>query len=82
MARMSDPHDLLVAAGDPSEILAALGGGGPLPDHPVQDEPPAETNNSSSDQVGPRDLQDFNLQGTVTRPAEQPTPEPSQEEAR
>ena len=39
---MSDPHDLLVAAGDPSEILAALGGGGPLPDHPVQDEPPAE----------------------------------------
>ena len=42
MARMSDPHDLLVAAGDPSEILAALGAGGPLPDHPAQQEPPAE----------------------------------------
>lgn len=44
-------------------------GGTPLR---AQDVPPAETNNSSSDQVGPRDLQDFNLQGTVTRPAEQP----------
>jgi hypothetical protein len=35
---------------------------------------PATTNTPATDAVGPRDLQNFSLQGTVTRPAEQAAP--------
>ena len=58
---------LLVAAGlviGPAPALA-------------QATPPATTNTPATDAVGPRDLQNFSLQGTVTRSAEQPAPAPA-----
>jgi len=52
-------------------VLAAglMLGGAPLR---AQDAPPPEANEASPTQVGPRDLENFNLQGTVTRPADRP----------
>jgi hypothetical protein len=41
----------------------------------AQSTPPAATNTAAPETVGPRELQNFSLQGTVTRPAE-PTPAP------
>ena len=38
----------------------------------AQEAPPAVSNTPATDAVGPRALQDFRLQGTVTRAAEQP----------
>jgi hypothetical protein len=38
----------------------------------AQDVPPATTNTPATDAVGPRELQNFNLGGRVTRPADQP----------
>jgi hypothetical protein len=38
----------------------------------AQDVPPASTNTPAADSVGPRELQNFNLGGRVTRPADQP----------
>lgn len=39
---------------------------------------PADANQAESNQIGPRELQNFNLQGTVTRPAEtQPAQPPA-----
>src|SRR4051812_44802934 len=35
------------------------------------------TNTPATNTIGPRDLQDFNLNGTVTRPADTPPPTPS-----
>ncbi|MEO6198727.1 MAG: hypothetical protein ABIO68_02140 [Sphingomicrobium sp.] len=40
----------------------------------AQEQPPQPANSTADDTVGPRELQDFNLQGTVTRRAE---PQPS-----
>lgn len=40
----------------------------PLPLH--AQEAPAETNTPAADQIGPRELRDFNLQGTVTQPSQ------------
>lgn len=39
--------------------------------------PEATTNTPATDSIGPRELQNFNLQGTVTRSTEQPAPAPS-----
>lgn len=38
----------------------------------AQSVPPATTNTSAADAVGPKELQNFSLSGTVTRPADQP----------
>lgn len=38
----------------------------------AQSAPPATTNTPAAETVGPRELQNFSLQGTVTRPAEPP----------
>jgi len=44
----------------------------------AQSTPPATTNTPAADSVGPRELQNFNLQGTVSRPAETtPAPRPT-----
>jgi hypothetical protein len=45
---------------------------GPLPALAQDATQPATTNTPATDAVGPRELQNFNLQGTVTRSAEQP----------
>lgn len=42
----------------------------------AQEAPPAVSNTPATDAVGPRALQDFSLQGTVTRAAEQPPATP------
>ena len=39
--------------------------------------PEATTNTPATDSIGPRELQNFNLQGTVTRSTEQPAPSPA-----
>ena len=56
--------------------MAAAGlalGGAPLL---AQEAPPEATSNTpATDSIGPRDLQNFNLQGTVTRRADQPEPD-------
>jgi hypothetical protein len=57
---------LLLAAGLTISPVAAL----------AQETPPATTNTPATDAVGPRDLQNFSLQGTITRPVEQPAPAP------
>jgi hypothetical protein len=38
----------------------------------AQSAPPATTNTPAADAVGPKELQNFSLSGTVTRPADQP----------
>lgn len=48
MARMSERHDLMVAANDPHDVMADLGAAAPLPDGEVA-EPPA--------QIGPEELE-------------------------
>lgn len=45
---------------------------GPLPALAQDATQPATTNTPATDAVGPRELQNFNLEGTVTRPADQP----------
>jgi hypothetical protein len=40
---------------------------------------PATTNARAADTVGPRELQNFSLQGNVTRPADQPAQQPAAE---
>lgn len=45
---------------------------GPLPALAQDATQPATTNTPATDAVGPRELQNFNLQGTVTRSADQP----------
>ena len=43
----------------------------------AQEAPPETTSNTpATNSIGPRDLQNFNLQGTVTRRADQPVPAP------
>src|SRR4051794_22560231 len=37
---------------------------------------PAPTNTPATDTIGPRELQNFSLRGTTSRPAEQPATEP------
>jgi hypothetical protein len=58
--------------------MAAAGlalGGAPLL---AQEAPPEATANTpAADSIGPRELQNFNLQGTVTRRPEQPEPAPA-----
>ena len=57
--------------------MAAAGlalGGAPLLAQEAQ--PEATSNPPATDSIGPRDLQNFNLQGTVTRRADQPEPAP------
>jgi hypothetical protein len=44
---------------------------GPVP-LAAQSVPPATTNTPATDAVGPKELQNFSLSGTVTRPADQP----------
>jgi len=39
--------------------------------------PPATTNTPATDAIGPRELQNFSLPGTTTKPAEQPTQAPA-----
>jgi hypothetical protein len=57
---------LLLAAGLTISPVAAL----------AQQTSPATTNTPATEAVGPRDLQNFSLQGTVTRPVDQPAPAP------
>lgn len=55
--------------------FAVFGAGlalGPRPALAQDATQPATTNTPATDAVGPRELQNFNLQGTVTRPADQP----------
>lgn len=42
----------------------------------AQQAPAPATNTTSGDTIGPRELQNFSLKGTVTRPADEPTPVP------
>lgn len=49
----------------------------PLPALAQEATQPATTNTPATDAVGPRELQDFSLPGTTTRPAEQPAPAPA-----
>ena len=56
----------------------ALGPAGAL----AQEAPPATTNTPAADSVGPRDLQNFSLKGTVTQPSEQPAGVPAAPPAR
>jgi len=56
-------------------VLAAGLALGPLPALAQETVPPATTNLPTTDAVGPRELQNFKLPGTVTRPAE---PQPAQ----
>src|SRR4249919_1132642 len=53
---------------------------GPSPAHAQSPAQPA-TNTPATDTIGPRELQGFNLNGTVTRPAETP-PAPARRPAR
>jgi hypothetical protein len=46
----------------------------------AQTTPPATATTPATDSVGPRDLQNFSLKGTVTRRAEQPAPAPASKE--
>jgi hypothetical protein len=50
----------------------------------AQQSPPPASDTPATDAIGPRDLQNFSLNGTVTRAADQPatTPEPQQRQAR
>ena len=57
--------------------IAALMTGILLGAAPARAQDPAPATTNSTEQVGPRELQDFNLQGTVTRPAD-PPPAPAQ----
>jgi hypothetical protein len=43
----------------------------------AQDAPEPATSTPATDAIGPRELQNFNLQGTVTRQAQQPPPAPA-----
>jgi hypothetical protein len=43
----------------------------------AQDAPPATTNTPATDAIGPKELQNFSLRGTTTRPAEQPAAPPA-----
>jgi hypothetical protein len=49
---------------------------GPLPALAQETPGPATTNAPATDTVGPRELQNFSLQGDVTRPADQPAQQP------
>src|SRR5215217_1301012 len=62
-------------------VAIAAAGLGLVPVSAVaQSAPETTTNTPATDSIGPRELQNFNLQGTVTRSAEQPPPpsEPAQ----
>jgi hypothetical protein len=48
----------------------------------AQDIPPATTNTTAPGAIGPRELQDFSLKGTVTQRAEPPAQQPVQPPAR
>jgi hypothetical protein len=50
---------------------------GPVPLFAQEAPPEATTSTPAADSVGPRELQNFNLQGTVTRAAEQPQAPPA-----
>jgi hypothetical protein len=59
--------------------IAGLAAGllrGPLPALAQEAPAPATTNAPAADTVGPRELQNFSLQGNVTRPADQPAQQP------
>jgi hypothetical protein len=43
----------------------------------AQEAPPATTNTPATDSIGPRELQNFSLPGTTTKPADQPPPQPA-----
>ncbi|MGH6658879.1 MAG: hypothetical protein ACREBM_04410, partial [Sphingomicrobium sp.] len=61
--------------------IAALMTGLMLGAAPARAQDPAPATTNSTDQVGPRELQDFNLQGTVTRPADPPGETPPSNQA-
>jgi len=48
----------------------------PVPALAQETAPPATTNTPATDAIGPRELQNFSLPGTTTKPAEQPTQAP------
>lgn len=51
----------------------------------AQEAPPADSSTPAADAIGPKELQNFSLDGTVTRPAEQPpvaAPAPQKRQAR
>ena len=58
-------------------IAAAGLGVGAAPALAQSAPPEATTNTPATDSIGPRELQNFNLQGTVTKSAEQPAPAPT-----